>query len=271
MQYACEQVSLPLCSVLFKNRVHAKYSGRAVQMGRVNLYSPYTLILLTIVLWLNLLLVERTRRLYSFPARKEIMLFLRMYSGVVLFDLLLSAGVVKRSWTLIYATVVSLQLSFFVGSFVAALCSGLVWMLPNRMSSFCSSISRSVTFGSFLAALAPIFLCILFSFGFGIFIILYIVPAVCSFFFMIAQFAKLAQLNLEIWSYGSVFITAGLVLLIAATPYILGMVIVLVSDRYLDGVFLMHALGFLAVLKVYNLWMIDNEKEIENVNTVQKW
>ncbi|KAI5192663.1 hypothetical protein NECID01_2034 [Nematocida sp. AWRm77] len=270
MRLACEQVSLPVCSVLFKGEAHARYPARAVALGPFNIYSPYTVMLLSLIVLMNCVLIKRTRKMYSFPARKEMLLFLQVYTGAVFLDLLLCCGAVRLSWGLAFTVVVSLQLGLCVASFASVMATGLVWLLPVHMSARCVVLSHMLTLGTFVFSSLSFALLIYVSFGYGVFVLLYPVPAFFSWLFSLTQLAKLKQLNSEIWSFGSILVAGALVAAIGLTPYVLGMVIVLISDRYLDGLFLIHLFAFFAVLKVYGLWTIDNEKEIEYVNTIKK-
>lgn len=271
MRYACEQVSLPVCSVLFGNRVYAKYPARAVELGPfLHVFSPYTIALLFCTLWISLVLTGRTRRMYSYPARKEMLMFLRFYAATCALDMVLALGLVRRSWETVYTLFVALQVSCMATCFVAAAGTGLIWIFPSKASGFCASTARTASVLSLGMLFAGAFFSTLVSFGFGVFLVGFAVPLVFGLAAAVLYTAKLARLNAEIWSYGSIFITACLVGLLAATPYALGMLVALLSNRYLDGIFLLHAFGFFAMLKLYNLWAMDREQEIECVNTLQE-
>jgi len=269
MRFVCEQVSFPVCSVLFDNKVHAKYPARAISVGAVNIYSPYSVMFLVLAIWLSFILVQRTSRMYSFPARREMLLFLHVYIFALFLDLLLCCGVVRYSWKYLYVSVVSMQLACVVSSFVAMMSTGLVWIFPNRMSSVCTAFSRLMTFSSLSMAFFAMVISIPLSLGVCVFTLLYAMPLFFFSLFCFTQLAKLKQLNAEVWAYGAIVVSVLLFVLLGMTSYFLGMVIVLISDRYLDGVFLAHLISFFGVLQIYNLWSIDNEKEIECVNTVK--
>src|SRR5699024_8509681 len=123
---------------------------------------------------------------------------------------------------------------------------------------------------SFLVSFTFFLLSIIIGAGEIVFLLLYSVPLLFSTLFVCTQIAKLRKLDTEIWTYGSIIVTAMLAALAGCTPFGISMGVVLLSNRYLDGLFLMHLFGFLAVLKVYNLWAIDKEKEIECVNAIKK-
>lgn len=270
MRFACEQVSLPVCAVLFSNKVHARYPARIVRVGPLNVCSPYTALFLALVVWLSVVLVKRTSKMYSFPARKEMLLFLSVYTAAVATDLVLCCGVIRMTWGPALPIIVSFQLACFVACFVALMCTGLVWTMPDRVSGSCVGLSRMFTLFTLAVTWVVLLGLNFLSFGFGVFALLFVVPAFFSGLFALTQLAKLRQLRAEIWSYGALLVAAVLAALIALTPYVLGMVIVMVSDRYLDGLFLIHVFSFFAVLQVYGLWSLDNEKEIEYVNTIKQ-
>lgn len=269
MRHACSQVSLPACSILFRNKVHARYPARAISLFGVNLYSPYTILVLLLNIAMALVLLKRTTVKYSFPARKEMLLFLKVYLGSLVFDLALCSGLVKSSWTICYTALVSMQVACTMSCFVAAMCTGLVWMLPNRVASSCSKIAYFFTSCSLLAGFFGSLAFVSSGLGSGLFLLLYVIPFFFGSLFSFTQLSKLKTLNAEIWSYGSLLVTIALVACIALTPPILGMVIVMISDRYLDGIFLIHVLSLFSVIKMYDLWCMDNEQEIECVNAVK--
>ncbi|KAI5190288.1 hypothetical protein NEMIN01_0987 [Nematocida minor] len=269
MNYMCSQISLPACSVLFRNNVHAQYPSRSIQIFNLNMYSPYTIMVLAMNIVMTLVLINRTKIKYSFPARKEMLIFLKVYLGSLLFDLVLCLGVVRTSWSIAYAALVSFQVACTVTCFVSAMCTGLVWMLPNRVASSCKNIAWFLTACSLAATFFGSLLSITAGIGEGLFLLLYIVPFFFATLFSFTQLSKLKILNAEIWYYGSLLVTILLVSVIALTPVVFGMLIVMVSDRYLDGIFLIHVLAMFAVIKIYDLWCIDNEQEIECVNTVE--
>ncbi|KAI5158060.1 hypothetical protein NEPAR05_1830 [Nematocida parisii] len=269
MTHICSQVSLPACTILFRNTVHAKYPTRAVSMLGINIYSVYTIAAITLNIILTVVLLKRTKVKYSFPARKEMLIFLRVYLGSLIFDLVLASGLIKSSWYILYSAIVSFQAACTMTCFISAMCTGLVWMLPNRVASSCSKIAAffamcSLTFGFFGSLLS-----ITSRLGAGLFALLYLIPFFFSALFMFTQLAKLKILNAEVWSYASLLLIIGLMTTIAITPMILGKFVVLLSDRYLDGIFLMHVTAMCVVIKVYDLWALDDEQEIECVNTVK--
>ncbi|KAI5185260.1 hypothetical protein NEHOM01_0718 [Nematocida homosporus] len=272
MRFACSMVSLPVCSVLFQGSVHAKFPARAVSFGRVNLYSPYTILFLSMCIVMCVILINRTKKMYSYPARKEMLLFLRTYLATISLDLVLCFGI--RGFSLLsrafYAVVVSLQLGCLAASFVAAFGTGYVWMFPKKLSSECANMCRRNTLFALCFLTGILLVCNLTSLGVGVFAIIFLLPAIMSFLFSFSQLAKLGALKVEIWNYGSILVVNMFMLLIGSTPLGLGALVVLISDRYIDGIFFMHLLGFLTVLKVYNLWCLDKEQEIECVNTVKQ-
>ncbi|KAI5170612.1 hypothetical protein NEFER03_0071 [Nematocida sp. LUAm3] len=271
MQFVCGQVSMPICYVLFNNQVSSKYAPRAISLGAINMYSPFTVLFLIMACWLTMVLIKRTSTKYSFPARKEMLLFLCVYFGAISLDLLqcFSPSQSPEALMLLRSVIASFQLGCVLGAFAAAFGTGLIWIFPNRFSESCVGLSMVNTFLTVVGSFVFIFMCAQIGFGFGIFLLLVSVPCVFGGLFSITQLAKLKYLNLEIWSYGSIFVMGLLLSVVAATPFVLGMLIVLISDRYLDGIFLMHLFGFLCVLKIYNLWVIDKEQEIECVNTLK--
>lgn len=268
MEFICTQISLPACSVLFKNKVHAKYPTRSIQIFGINLYSFYTVMVLILNIVLTIVLIKRTRIKYSFPSRKEMLIFLKMYLGALVFDLILSLGVVKSSWVIPYSVIVSFQAACVISCFVSAMCTGLVWMLPNRLASSCKNIAWFFTMCSLSAGFFGALVSITSGIGEILFLLLYVIPFFFGSLFLFTQLSKLKILDSEIWIYGSLLVTVGLVLCIGLTPIVFGMLIVMASDRYLDGIFLIHVLGLFSVIKIYDLWCVDNELEIECVNTV---
>ncbi|KAH9385443.1 uncharacterized protein NEMAJ01_0339 [Nematocida major] len=270
MRYACSQISLPACSILFRNTVHAKYPGRAISILGINLYSPYTIMLLVLNIVLTISLINRTQVKYSFPARREMLLFLRVYLGAQVFDLALCSGLIKTSWKAIYSALVSFQVACTTTCFVSAMCTGLVWMLPNRVASSCSKIAYLFTVCSLFSSFFLCLLSITSGLGVGLFALLYLVPLFFGTMFVFTQLSKLKILNADIWDYGSLLVTASLAVCIGCTPFVLGMVVVIISDRYLDGTFLIHTLALFAVIKMYGIWSMDKEQEIECVNTVKQ-
>lgn len=268
MQFVCSQISLPACSVLFKNKVHAKYPTRSIQLFGINVYSLYTVMVLILNIILTVILIKRTRLKYSFPSRKEMLIFLKVYLGALVFDLVLSLGIVKSSWGVGYAVLVSFQTACAVTCFVSAMCTGLVWMVPNRVANSCKNIAWLCAVCSLSAGFFGTLVSITSGVGEILFMLLYVVPLFFSALFSFTQLSKLKILNSEIWIYGSLLVTILLVISIALTPVVFGMLIVMVSDRYLDGIFLIHVLGLFSVIKIYDLWCVDNEQEIECVNTI---
>ncbi|KAI5159655.1 hypothetical protein NEAUS03_0474 [Nematocida ausubeli] len=269
MRHICSNVSLPACSILFRNTVHAQYPTRAVSVFGINLYSIYTIIAIILNIILTVILINRTKIKYSFPARKEALIFLKVYLGALLFDLVLCSGLVKSSWHAAYSAVISFQIACTMTCFISAMCTGLVWMLPNRVANSCSKIAAFLTMCSLAVGFFGSLISITSGLGIGLFFLLYLVPFFFGTLFIFTQLSKLKILNAEIWSYASLLLIIGLSAVIAITPMILGRVIVLLSDRYLDGIFLMHATAMCVVIKVYDLWALDNEQEIECVNTVK--
>ncbi|KAI5180920.1 hypothetical protein NEOKW01_1161 [Nematocida sp. AWRm80] len=268
MQFVCEQISMPICTVLFKNKVHPRYPARVVSLFGLKLLSPYTILSLFLALWLTGILVTRTQRRYSFPARKEMLMFLYIYLMALSLDTLLFSGIVRPSWTIVYTSVVIMQLSCYVSCYVSAMCTGLIWILPNRASHYCAGLSRIFSVISLLASFCVLGGFIQIGFGLGVFALLFLVPIFFSFLFLFTQLAKLKQLNASFWAYFSILAICILMTLVALTPFILGVVIVTLSDRYVDGIVLIHIFSFLAIVNMYNLWLIDNEQEIECVNAV---
>lgn len=267
-KFVCESVSLPLCSVLFKNKVHARYPCRAVSVLGMNIYSPPTVILLLVSMWMIMVLVRRTQRCYSFPGRKEFILFLYAYFASLLLDFLLLGGVVQGTWGPAFGGFVAMQLSFLVTCFAALATSGLVWIFPTDAAHFCVWISRMASLAAFLVTLGAMFVFLNTSLGVGVFFFTYIVPLFLVAVFALTQLSKLRQINSEIWSYGTLFCALLIVAAAGVMPYFGGMLVVMFSGRYLDGVFMLHLCGIFAVIMVQKLWITDNEQEIECVNTL---
>lgn len=268
-KYACQNVSLPVCSAIYGGSVGAKYPCKAIHIaGGVNIYSPCCIILLSIGIWMSLVLVKRACRSYSFPGRKEFTLFLGLYTVAQLLDLVLVSGAVRSSWKAPYNILVALQLAFLVTCSAALACSGLVWIFPSDMAYVCVWIARFVCLVTFGVSLGVIFAGLNPALGAVVFACTYFVPAFFGVVFAVTQLVKLAHINAEIWSYGTLFSVLLLSALAGMMPYIGGGFITAVTERGLDGVFMVHLCGLCAVIMAQKLWITDNEQEIESVKTL---
>jgi Chitin synthase export chaperone len=267
-RFACKNVSLPLCHALYGKSVHAEYPARSIVLAGVSIHSPPTIALLLISLCMGMVLVKRTKRCYSFPGRKEFVLFLYTSIGAMLLEIILMLGLVRASWKSAYDGFIALQLASVATSFAALACTGFVWVLPTDMAYVCVWISRTVSLATFVSCLLGLFVSLGSSLGVGVFLITYAVPALFLAVFCLTQLSKLRQIDCEVWSYGTLFSVVLLALFAGSVPYIWGKLVVLFSERYIDGLFLVHLSGILGIIMVQKLWITDNEQEIECVNTV---
>ncbi|KAL9109848.1 MAG: hypothetical protein Q9227_005551 [Pyrenula ochraceoflavens] len=251
--------------------------ARSIEVANTIIFEGATGVAHIAALIMTTIMVLHVRSKFTAVGRKEITTFFTLYMLLTLCSLVLDTGVIPPSSSNIYPYFVSIQ-----SGLTSALCTCLlingfvgfqlyedgttlsVWLL--RLSSLgMFLISGAVSLLTFKgwAGLSPTNTA-------GLFVVLYILNAICLFVYIIMQIILVVNTLQDRWPLGDIafgifFFVIGQVIL-----YALGKTVCESVQHYLDGLFFATVCNLLAVMMVYKYWDSITKEDLEfSVGTKQ--
>ncbi|OJJ49827.1 hypothetical protein ASPZODRAFT_1042044 [Penicilliopsis zonata CBS 506.65] len=271
----CHKAPLPACSMLGHSSVSGSTGilpncyARNIELANTIIFEGASSFLHIIALGMTVVMILHVRSKFTAVGRKEITTFFYIFMALTFFSLILDAGVVPPGTSpfpyfaavqngLTSALCTCLLINGFVGFQLYEDGTVLsVWLL--RSSSFLmfaiSFIISLLTFKGW-GGLGP-------TNTIGLFVILYIVNAVCLAIYVVMQVILVVNTLDDRWPLGN--IASGTLIFIAGQVilYAFGNDICNSVQHYLDGLFFASLCNLLAVMMVYKFWDSITKEDLE--------
>jgi hypothetical protein len=264
--WLCQQAAVPLCSVVgsisnieFGIGIEADCYARNIELANTIIFQGAASFMHIISLIMTVTMILHVRSKFTAVGRKEITSFFYLFAVLTILSLVLDSGVVPPGSTpypyftaaqsgIVSALCVCLLINGFVGFQLYEDGTTLsVWLLRSVSFVF-FAITFLVSVATFKgwAGLGP-------TKTIGLFVVLYIVNAVCLLVWFVMQVLLVVGTLQDRWplgdlSFGGFFFIIGQVIL-----YVFSNTICNAVQHYLDGLFFATICNLLAVMMVYKV------------------
>ncbi|ODH34856.1 chitin synthase export chaperone [Paracoccidioides brasiliensis] len=277
LEFICRKAALPLCSVVGppstvtsgSRGILANCYARNIEVANTIIFQGAADVAHIAALAMTVIMVIHVRSKFTAVGRKEITTFFYIYMALTMCSLVLDSGVIPPGNT-VFPYFAALQNGFSSALCTCLLVNGFVgfqiyedgttlsvWLL--RLSSLgMFGISFIISLLTFMgwAGLSP-------SNTVGLFVILYIVNAICLIVYVVMQIILVVNTLQDRWPLGQIasgvfFFIIGQVIL-----YVFSETICEQVQHYLDGVFFATLCNLLAVMMVYKYWDSITKEDLE--------
>jgi len=279
----CAQSPLPLCALVGADSpltggtgINTPCYARSVEVANTIIFEAANDFMHIIALIMTVIMIIHIRSKFTAVGRKEISLFFYLYIALTIFSLLVDAGVVYPSMG-VYPYFVAAQNGLASALCTCLLINGFVgFQLYEDGTTQSLLLLRGLSFLMFLISGMVSILTFEDKGGLGptntlgLFVVLYIVNAICVCVYVVMQALLVANTLQDRWpmghiAFGTFFFIAGQVIV-----YVFGDKICAGAQHYLDGLFFATMCNLLAVMMVYKYWDSITREDLEfSVGTKQ--
>ncbi|KAF2705737.1 hypothetical protein K504DRAFT_413546 [Pleomassaria siparia CBS 279.74] len=272
----CQKVSIPLCALVGPASdlngqvgIQAKCYSRTIELANTLIFQPANDFMHILALVMTVVMIIHVRSKFTAVGRKEITSFFYIYLLLTVVSLIVDSGVTPPGSSpfpyfaaaqngLASALCTCLLINGFVGFQLYEDGTTLsIWLL-RLISLAMFLISGAVSLLTFQgwAGLSP-------ENPVGIFVVTYIVNAICLFIYAASQILLVLGTLEDRWplgdiSFGIFFFIVGQVIL-----YVCSDLICEGAQHYLDGLFFATICNLLAVMMVYKYWDSITREDLE--------
>lgn len=267
----CNEAPIPLCSVVGPGGqgIEPECYSRNIELANTIIFEAAASVVHIATLIMTVVMVLHVRSKFTAVGRKEITTFFYIYMGLTVASLILDSGVVPPGsssfpwFTAIQAGLssalcVCLLINGFVGFQIYEDGTKLsIWLLRicSSVMFFVTALVSLATFKGW-AGLSP-------TNTIGLFVVLYIVSAVCLFIYVVSQVILVINTLQDRWplahiGFGVFFLACGQIVL-----YVFSNSICNLSLHYIDGLFVTSLCNLLAVMMIYKYWDSITKEDLE--------
>lgn len=265
----CEQSALPICSILGppstltstgQPLLLTTCNARSIELANTIIFQPATAFAHIGALIMTTIMILHVRSKFTAVGRKEILTFFYIYLLLTCFSLVLDAGVIPATQSGVFPYFVAIQNGLTGALCMSLLVNGFVgFQLYEDGTNLSVWLLRGTCLGMFIVEFAVSLLTFKGWGGVGpeqttvLFAVLYIIPALFLFVYLVMQFFLVINTLQDRWPlgdlmFGTLFFIVGQVLL-----YALGTTVCESTSHYLDSVFFATVCNLLAVMMVYKV------------------
>jgi len=267
--WICEQSSLPVCSILgppssltiaHQPLLLTTCVARSIGLANTIIFQAATDAVHIGALIMTAIMILHVRSKFTAVGRKEILTFFYIYLLLTFVSLVLDAGVVPATNSGAFPYFVAAQNGLTGALCMSLMVNGFVgFQLYEDGTTLSVWMLRATCLGMFIVEFAVSLLTFKGWAGVGpenttvLFVVLYIIPAIFLFVYVVMQFFLVVNTLQDRWplgdlAFGVFFFVVGQVIL-----YALGTPICEETSHYLDSVFFATICNLLAVMMVYKV------------------
>jgi len=274
--WICQRAAVPLCSVVgaitsveFGIGIEAECYARNIELANTIIFQGAASFMHIVALIMTVIMILHVRSKFTAVGRKEITAFFYIYMLLTFISLCLDSGVIPAGSSpypyfaaiqagLTSALCVCLTINGFVGFQLYEDGTRLsVWLLRTITFAF-FIITGLVSLATFKgwAGLGP-------THTVGLFVMLYIVSAICLLVYVIMQIILVVNTLQDRWPLGDIAFGAFLLIIGQVILYVFSDTICNAAQHYLDGLFFATICNLLAVMMVYKYWDSITKEDLE--------